>query len=57
MNYFDMDAPWPEHFVYHKLLIEAMTPNLSLVPTETCAGKTPLMAQDRNCQRTCREKT
>ena len=32
MNYFDMDVPWLEHFVDHKLLIEAMTPNRSLCP-------------------------
>ncbi len=43
MNYFDMDVPWLEHFVDHKLLIEAMTPNRSPCPgrcmsREMCPG-------------------
>ena len=40
MNYFDMDVPWLEHFVDHKLLIEAMTPNRSPCPGR-CMSRGP----------------
>ena len=39
MNYFDMDALWPKHFMEDKLLIKVMPPNLPLSPRRHAQGR------------------